>query len=156
MSGLTSHILEEGDLPACFYILFLLYYARILKGFVMPEKLKLLLVDDQDTLRKLMKDELIVQGYDVGDADSGKAALEILRLKHHDIVILDIRMDGMNGMEVLKHIRKDNLANKVIMLTAVDELKVAQDSLKFGANDFMSKPFDLKNLVTCINRTMKE
>ena len=122
----------------------------------MPEKLKLLLVDDEDTLRKLMKDELIVQGYDVGDADSGKAALEILRLKHHDIVILDIRMDGMDGMEVLKHIRKENLANKVIMLTGVDELKIARDSLDLGADDFMTKPFQFQNLIACIKRVMKE
>jgi DNA-binding response OmpR family regulator len=122
----------------------------------MPEKLKLLLVDDEDTLRKIMKDELAVQGYEVRDADSGKAALDILKNNHHDIVILDIRMDGMDGLEVLRHIRKDNLADKVIMLTGVDELKIAKDSLELGANDFMTKPFQFQNLFACIQRVMKE
>ena len=141
---------------ACFSILFLLYYARILKGNAMPEKLKLLLVDDEDTLRKIMKDELVVQGYDVSDANSGQAALDILKDNHHDVVILDIRMEGMDGMEVLRHIRKDNLAKKVIMLTGVDELKIAKESVELGANDFMTKPFQFQNLFACIQRVMKE
>jgi DNA-binding response OmpR family regulator len=123
---------------------------------MMPAKLKILLVDDEDTLRKIMKDELVVQGYDVSDAESGKAALDILKKGRHDIVILDIRMDGMDGLEVLKHIRKDDLANKVIMLTGVDELKIAKDSLELGANDFMTKPFQFQNLFACIKRVMKE
>jgi len=118
--------------------------------------LKLLLVDDEDTLRKIMKDELIVQGYDVIDADSGQAALDALKDGYRDIVILDIRMDGMDGLEVLKHIRKDNLAGKVIMLTGVDELKIARESLDLGANDFMTKPFQFQNLFACIKRVMKE
>jgi two-component system response regulator (stage 0 sporulation protein F) len=122
----------------------------------MPEKLKLLLVDDEDTLRKIMKDELIVQGYDVSDAESGKSALDILKKTRHDVVILDIRMDGMDGLEVLRHIRKDDLANKVIMLTGVDELKIAKESLDLGANDFMTKPFQFQNLFACIQRVMKE
>ncbi|HTK81203.1 MAG TPA: response regulator [Bacteroidota bacterium] len=122
----------------------------------MADKLKLLLVDDEDTLRKIMKDELIVQGYDVIDADSGQAALDALKDGYRDIVILDIRMDGMDGLEVLKHIRKDNLAGKVIMLTGVDELKIARESLDLGANDFMTKPFQFQNLFACIKRVMKE
>ncbi len=122
----------------------------------MPKKLKLLLVDDEESLRKIMKDELIVQGYDVSDAESGKTALEILKKNRHDIVILDIRMEEMDGLEVLKHIRKDNLADKVIMLTGVDELKIARDSVELGANDFMTKPFQFQNLFACINRVMKE
>jgi len=122
----------------------------------MPQKLKLLVVEDEDSLRMITKDQLEIYGFEVDDAANGEQALESLKNKHYDVVLLDIRMPGIDGMEVLKSIRRDNLANKVIMLTAVDELKVAQDSLKFGANDFMSKPFDLKNLVACINRTMKE
>lgn len=122
----------------------------------MAEKLKLLLVDDEDTLRKIMKDELIVQGYAVSDAGSGNAALEILDNERHDVVILDIRMEGMDGMEVLKRIRKDDLADKVIMLTGVDELKIAKESLDLGANDFMTKPFQFENLFACIKRVMKE
>jgi DNA-binding response OmpR family regulator len=65
-------------------------------------------------------------------------------------------MEGTDGLEVLKEIRKENLADKVIMLTGVDELKIARDSLALGANDFMSKPFQFQNLFACIDRVMKE
>ena len=122
----------------------------------MANKIKLLLVDDEDSLRTIMKDELINQGYDVVDADNGDTALEILKKKHQDVVILDIRMEGIDGLEVLKEIRKEKLADKVIMLTGVDELKIARDSLELGANDFMSKPFQFQNLFACIQRVMKE
>ena len=122
----------------------------------MQGKIKLLIVDDEQSLRTIMKDELIEQGYDVNDADNGKTALDILRKNIHDVVILDIRMDGMDGLEVLRQIRKDNLAHKVIMLTGVDELKIARESLELGANDFMTKPFQFQNLFACIERVLKE
>ena len=122
----------------------------------MQDKIKLLLVDDEDSLRSIMKDELIHQGYEVSDAESGSAALDILKKNRHDVVILDIRMEGMDGLEVLKKIRKDNLANKVIMLTGVEEMKIAKESVELGANDFMTKPFQFQNLFACIKRVMKE
>src|SRR2546422_11643427 len=74
----------------------------------------------------------------------------------YDVVILDVRMPDMDGLEVLRNIRKDNLADKVIMLTGVAELKVARDSLELGANDFLTKPYDFKKLLACIKRVVKE
>ena len=121
----------------------------------MADKIKLLIVDDEDALRMILHDELQQHGFDTETAEDGVMALEKLKNQFFNVVVLDIRMPNMNGMEVLKTIREQNLADKVIMLTAVDELKVAQESLKLGANDFMTKPYDIKNLLTCIDRVLK-
>jgi DNA-binding response OmpR family regulator len=125
-------------------------------GKTMPGKAKLLIVDDEDTLRLLVRSELEQRGYDVDEADSGETALEKMETDHFTLVILDIRMPGIDGMEVLKRIREKNLAEKVIMLTGVDELKIARDSLQFGANDFLTKPYEIRTLLACINRVLKE
>ncbi len=122
----------------------------------MANTYNLLLVDDEDAIRTLVKHELQSQGFNVDDVDSGAAALEKMGSTKFDVVILDIRMPEMDGLEVLRNIREKNLASKVIMLTGVDELKIARDSLQLGANDFMTKPFDFKNLLACINRVLKE
>lgn len=122
----------------------------------MPKIANILLVEDEDPLRMIAKDELTLQGFEVDEADDGPYALEKMEAKRYDVVILDIRMPQMNGLDVLKTLREKNLANKVIMLTAVGELKVAQDSLRLGADDFMTKPYDLKALVACINRVLKD
>lgn len=122
----------------------------------MAGKMKVLIVEDEDALRTIVRDELGVYGFDVDDAEDGVKALEKLNKERFHIVVLDIRMPNMDGMEVLRNIRNYDLADKVIMLTAVDELKVAQETLKLGANDFITKPYDFQNLLACINRVMKE
>ena len=127
-----------------------------MKGYRMPAKTTLLVVEDEDALRSLLTSELESRGFDVREADGGTVAVENLRRDKCDLVLLDIRLPDIDGMEVLKAIRKDNLAKKVIMLTGVDELKIAKDSLELGANDFMTKPYNFKNLLACIERVMKE
>ena len=122
----------------------------------MPNIIKLLIVDDEETLRILVRSELEERGYEVDEAESGEKALEKLRSNKYNLVILDIRMPGMDGMEVLKKIREENLAPKVIMLTGVEELKIARDSLNLGANDFLTKPYDIRTLLSCIERVLSE
>jgi DNA-binding response OmpR family regulator len=122
----------------------------------MPDKINILVVDDEDELRTLVRYELEQRGYMVTEAESGETALEVLKTTRPHIVVLDIRMPGMNGLEVLENIRKNNLADKVIMLTGVDELKIARDSLELGANDFLTKPYDIRTLLACIDRVLKE
>jgi len=122
----------------------------------MPTKMKLLLMDDEDSLRLLVRDELENGGFEVTEAESGERAIELLQGAKFDLAILDIRMPGIDGLEVLKRIRKGGRATKVIMLTGVDELKIARDSLALGANDFLTKPYDFKTLHSCIQRVLKE
>src|SRR5208283_232489 len=123
---------------------------------MMPKKLKLLLVDDEESLLLLIRDELENSGYDVDTAESGEKALEILSKKKFAIVVLDIVMPGIDGLEVLKNIRQQGLKSKVVLLTGVNELKIARDSLALGANDFLMKPYDFNTLKTCLERVMKE
>ncbi len=122
----------------------------------MPNKTSILVVDDEDALRTIVYHELVANGFDVDIAEDGDNALKKLSKKRFDIVILDIYMPNVDGMEVLRKIREKNLADKVIMLTGVNELKIARDSLALGANDFITKPYDFNNLLACINRVRKE
>jgi len=122
----------------------------------MANKLKLLVVDDEDGLRTLLKSELELHGFDVDEADGGTMAMEAAKETTYDVVILDIRMPDIDGMEVLRRLRADKLARKIIMLTGVDELKIARETLELGADDFLTKPIEFKNLIACINRVVKE
>jgi DNA-binding response OmpR family regulator len=121
----------------------------------MAGKTRLLIVDDEEPLRTIMKDELIQRGFEVGDVGDGAAGLEALAEGTYDVVILDVRMEGMDGLEVLRQIRSREFPTKVIMLTGVDELKIARESLALGADDFMTKPFQLQNLLACIDRVLR-
>jgi len=122
----------------------------------MVHNVNILIVDDEDMLRNLLKAELEQYQYMVDVAESGEIAIEKLHDKRFGLIILDIRMPGMDGLEVLKKIREQDLADKVIMLTGVDELKIARDSLQLGADDFLTKPYDIKTLLACIKRVMIE
>ncbi len=118
----------------------------------MAEKKKILIVDDEDGLRMLLKTELEMNGYVVEEADGGNMALEMLERSPYDLVLLDIRMPDKDGLSVLKDVRARKLPTKVVMLTGVDELKIARQSVEFGADDFLSKPIEFKNLLACIKR----
>jgi DNA-binding response OmpR family regulator len=117
---------------------------------------KILIVDDEESLRTLVRHELEGSGFETHEAAGGSEALTFLAANPVDVVILDIKMPGMGGLDVLQRIREDDLARKVIMLTGVGELKIARESLELGASDFMSKPFEMSNLIACINRVLME
>ena len=106
---------------------------------------KILVVDDEALARKLLKDFLESKGYDVITANGGKEALEKIR-KGPDIVLLDIMMPDMNGMEVLDKIKETSPSTVVIMVTALAENAIGVESIKRGAFDFVTKPIDLKHL----------
>jgi DNA-binding NtrC family response regulator len=122
----------------------------------MAEKRKILVVDDEDALRTVLSAELNSEGYDVGTAADGIEALSELEKTRYDLVLLDIKMPNMNGFEVLKVIKEKHLGTKVIMLTGFADLKNAIESKKLGAEDFVSKPYDLVDLLTTIDRVMSE
>ena len=122
----------------------------------MADKLRLLVVDDEDGLRTLIKSELELHGFEVDEADGGTMALEVLKSGSYDIVLLDMLMPDMDGLDVLRIIKTEKLAKKVIMLTGVGELKIAHESLDLGADDFLTKPVEMKNIIACINRVAKD
>jgi DNA-binding NtrC family response regulator len=122
----------------------------------MVEKRRILVVDDEATLLTVLSGELVNSGYDVTTASDGDEAISIIQNKKFDLVLLDIKMPKVDGFEVLKFIKKTIPTLKVIMLTGFADLKNAIESKKHGAEDFVSKPYDLVDLLTTIERVLSE
>jgi DNA-binding NtrC family response regulator len=122
----------------------------------MAKKRSILVVDDEDSLRTVLSSELINEGYEVRTASDGDVAIQEMGKASFDLVLLDIKMPRMNGFEVLKHIKENFGKTKVVMLTGFADLKNAIESKKLGADDFVSKPYDLVDLLTTIERVLSE
>jgi len=122
----------------------------------MSEKSKILVVDDEDALRTVLSGELVSEGYDVRTAADGDDAISNLEKESFDLVLLDIKMPRMNGFEVLKFVKEKYPRTRVVMLTGFADLKNAIESKKLGAEDFVSKPYDLVDLLTTIERVLSE
>ena len=122
----------------------------------MAEKKKILVVDDEDALRTVLSGELAGEGYDVETAADGDEAINVIQARTFDLVLLDIKMPKVDGFEVLKFLKSKYPNIKVIMLTGFADLKNAIESKKLGAEDFVSKPYDLVDLLTTIERVVSE
>jgi two-component system response regulator PilR (NtrC family) len=122
----------------------------------MSEKSRILVVDDEEALRTVLSGELASEGYDVRTAGDGDEAVSLLQKEGFDVILLDIKMPRMTGFEVLKHVKEKFPKTKVVMLTGFADLKNAIESKKLGAEDFVSKPYDLVDLLTTIERVLSE
>lgn len=122
----------------------------------MAEKSRILVVDDEEALRTVLSSELAGVGYDIETASDGDEAINLVQGKKFDLVLLDIKMPKVDGFEVLKFIKKSYPSIRVIMLTGFADLKNAIESKKHGAEDFVSKPYDLVDLLTTIERVLSE
>jgi DNA-binding NtrC family response regulator len=111
------------------------------------EEMKMMLVDDEERFLSTTQKLLSKKGYDVLTASSGAEALEKLRLHNIHVVVLDVKMPGMDGMETLKAIKKTFPLVEVIMLTGHATVESAVDGLKSGATDYLMKPTDVKDLI---------
>ncbi len=118
----------------------------------MTEK-KILVIDDEPQTRKVFSEFLTGEGFSV-TAASGGQDLSILSTANPDIILLDINMPGMDGISVLKAIKATNPELPVIMITAHADLKVAEEVIKLGAQDFVLKPPDFDDLLLVINRAL--
>ncbi len=112
----------------------------------MKNKHKLLFVDDDETFSKVMKKELSRMGYSVVCVGSGEAAIEALKKRNFDVIILDIKMPGIGGLNTLKSIKKMDPEVEVIMLTGRATIESAVESMKMGAYDYITKPCRLNEL----------
>lgn len=112
----------------------------------MKNKHKLLFVDDDKTFSKVMKKELTRMGYSVFCADRGEAAIEELRKRDYDVMILDIKMPGIGGLKTLENAKEIDPEMEVIMLTGQATIDSAVESMKMGAYDYITKPCRLKEL----------
>jgi len=111
------------------------------------EKMKIMLVDDEERFLTTTKKLIEKKGYDVLTASSGAEALEKLRLHNIHVVILDVKMPGMDGITTLKRIKREFPLVEVIMLTGHATVESAVDGLKSGATDYLMKPTDVGELL---------
>lgn len=118
----------------------------------MQKRPRLLFVDDDTALNQLLDKILTEQGYQVDVVTDGQDALQQMLLEHYDVTILDNYLPRMNGIEVLRTIKKQKPQSAVIMITAVNEHELALESMKLGASAVLAKPFDFEQLLSCVRK----
>lgn len=117
---------------------------------------KILIVDDDERTCKGLEEILIGEGYETTSAASGEAAVEKLATEDFDIVLTDLVMPGMGGMEVLKEAKRINPRAHVVMITAFATVESAVEAMKKGASDYVSKPFKLHEVQNTLRRILEE
>jgi len=106
----------------------------------------LLIVDDQQGVRRLLYEAFSDEGYQVKMASGGEEALSMVSLEMPDMILLDIKMPGMNGLETLRELRKTDPEVPVLMMTAYGDLEVVETAKKYGVKHYIIKPFDLHEI----------
>ncbi len=112
----------------------------------------ILVVDDEEGIREFCVGALEDEGYDVGAASSATEALSILRDKQVDVVLTDLKMPGMDGLELLRTIREKDTATDVVIMTAHATIPTAVEATKLGAYDYITKPFAVDDLIALLAR----
>ena len=108
--------------------------------------MRLLLIEDEPTLRESVAKKLRRSGYEMDDCGDGETALELLAAERYDLVLLDLNLPKVNGMTVLRTLRKTDLETPVLILSARSEISDKVEGLDAGANDYLAKPFHLAEL----------
>lgn len=115
---------------------------------------KVLVIDDEKLIRWTLDDVLRREGYHVITAESGEAGLRLVEEERPDLLILDLRLPGMHGMEVLEKAIQMNPAPRVIILTAYGTRESAAEARNMGVVDYLHKPFDLEETKLAIRKAL--
>ncbi len=116
---------------------------------------KILVCDDDETLCYLLKEQLLEEGFAVDAVYDGKYAIEAIKTKNYEVLLLDLNMREIQGEEVLKFIKDSGYNIQVIILSAQSDMKKAIQSIKNGAYDYINKPYDFDELVITVNRAIE-
>jgi two-component system alkaline phosphatase synthesis response regulator PhoP len=121
-------------------------------------KMKILVVDDEADIRELVRLNLTREGYEVLDCESGEQALSLSRSKDPNLVVLDLMLPGIDGLEVCKRLKADPKTAQIpiVMLTAKGEEADVVTGLEVGADDYVAKPFSGKVLVARVRRLLRK
>jgi len=117
---------------------------------------KILLIDDEEDIVRVLSMSLKSDGYDVVSALSGKEGLEVFKKESPDIILTDIKMPGMDGIEVLKKVKKINPETEVIIITGHGDIDTAIEALQHGASDFINKPVKDEALSIALDRAKEK
>jgi DNA-binding NtrC family response regulator len=116
------------------------------------KQLRIYLVEDEESLRISLADDLLDAGYDVRQFADAQSALEALSSRPPDVIITDIRMPGMSGLDLLRELRRKDTDTIVIVMTAHGSIESAVEAMKAGAHDYLTKPFESDELLLLMQR----
>ncbi len=119
-------------------------------------KLNILVLDDEPIVGKRLKPALAKSGYGVDVVETGADAIRLIDERIYDIVVTDIRMEGVDGIAVLRHALARSARTLVIMITGYATVEMAREALTLGAFDFLAKPFKLDDLRAVITRAAEK
>jgi len=120
------------------------------------EQVRILVVDDEEPVRNLLQRVLKEAGYDVVTAANGQEALDKVSQLNAGVVLLDIKMPGMSGMEVLQQITTNWPKTCVVMATAAGDAQTAVEAMKTGAYDYITKPFNRDDVVLKVQKAIEK
>lgn len=115
---------------------------------------KILVVDDERDTCDFVRNFFVERGYNVSAAGSGEEALAAVKAERPDLVLLDVRMKGMDGIAALKHIKEFDRDLKVIMVTALDDQERMDEASRLGASAYITKPLVLDHLEQAVERSL--
>ena len=117
--------------------------------------MRILLVEDEEQLRKIIKMNLEMEGFEVIATDNGRIALEITDQQHFDMMILDVMLPEVNGFQICEQVRLRNAKVGIIIVSAKDTSLDRITGLKLGADDYLTKPFNLEELLLRVHNLLK-
>lgn len=116
------------------------------------KNLDIMVVEDGESQRVMLRDFLVKEGHSVSEAENGDQAIRQIRNSYFDLVFLDYKMPGKNGLEILREIKRINPEIDIVMMTAYGTIETAVEAMKAGAADYITKPIDLEEVLILIER----
>ncbi|NUB28835.1 response regulator [Azospirillum brasilense] len=117
--------------------------------------LRVLVVDDEPPIRRFLRTTLSAQGYDIAEAEDGAGALEAVRRRSPDLLVLDLGLPGIGGLEVIRRLRADGVAAPIIVLSSRADEAGKVEALDLGADDYVTKPFGMDELLARIRAALR-
>jgi len=117
--------------------------------------MRILLVEDEEQIRKLVKMNLELEGYEVVSVDNGRKAIDIIEGQHFDLMILDVMLPEVDGFQICQKVRLNNTKVGIIIVSAKDTSQDRITGLKYGADDYLTKPFNLEELLLRVSNLLK-
>ena len=117
---------------------------------------RILTVDDEKNIRHLISNEFSLEGFEVVTAASGEEGLALFKSSRFDVVILDIKLPKLSGIEILKKMKQISPNTEIIMITGYSDIRSAVEAIKLGARDYVTKPFKLDELLTLVRHSIQK